>query len=107
MKKKFSKKELEYFTLGNPLYPSKAKTNKVLKEKEEYLRSLGATDEQIKEGDYLCPEEFWFYACDVIADLAQEILDLKEQKFDCWAEFIEDIEHSLDQLAREVKKLNK
>ena len=105
--KKFSKKELEYFTTGNPLYPSKAEKNKVEKEKEKYLRSLGATDEDINDGDDLCPEEFWFHACDIVAELAQEILDLKEQKFDCWAEFIEDIERSLDQLAREVNKLNK
>jgi hypothetical protein len=105
--KKFTKKELEYFTMGHPLYPNKAEKKKVEKEKEKYLRSLGATDEQIEDGDDLCPEEFWFYACDVVAELAQEILDLKEQKFDCWAGFIEDIEHSLDQLAKEVNKLNK
>lgn len=105
--KKFTKKELEYFTMGYPLYPNKAKKNKVEKEKEKYLRSLGATDEDINDGDDLCPEEFWFYACDVVAKLAQEILDLKGAKFDCWAEFIEDIERSLDQLAREVNKINK
>jgi hypothetical protein len=103
--KKFTKKELEYFAMGYPLYPNKVKKNKVEKEKEKYLRSLGATDEDINDGDDLCPEEFWFYACDVVAKLAQEILDLKEQKFDCWAGFIEDIEHSLDQLAKEVNKI--
>ena len=72
--KKFSKKELEYFTMSNPLYPNKAKKNKVEKEKDKYLRSLGATDEQIEDGDDLCPEEFWFYACDIVAKLAQEIV---------------------------------
>jgi hypothetical protein len=105
--KKFSKKELEYFTTGNPLYPNKAEKKKVEKEKEKYLRSLGATDKDINDGDNLCPEEFWFYTCDVVARLAQELLDLKEQRFDCWSEFIEDIERSLDQLAKEVNKINK
>jgi hypothetical protein len=105
--KKFTKKELEYFAMGYPLYPNKAKKNKVEKEKEKYLRSLGATNEDIEDGDDLCPEEFWFHACDIVARLAQELLDLKEQKFDCWSEFIEDIERSLDQLAKEVNKINK
>ena len=106
-RKKFTKKELEYFTLGNPLYPDKAKKNKVQKEKEKYLRSLGATDEQIEEGDDLCPEEFWFYACDIVADLAQELLDEKERKYDHWMVFIESIEGEIKQLKREVKKLDK
>ena len=104
MKKKFSKTELEYFTTGNPLYPNKAIKNKVEKKKDEYLRSLGATDKDIEEGDDLCPEEFWFHACDVIFQLAQELLDEKERKYDHWFAFIEDIKHSLNQLAREVKK---
>jgi len=107
MKKKYSKKELEYLTLGNPLYPNKAKRNKVWKEKEKYLRSLGATDKDIEEGDDLCPEEFWFYACDVVADLAQELLDERERKYDFWWDFIENIQLELNQLAKEVNKLNK
>ena len=106
-RKKFTKKELEYLTMGNPLYPNKVKKNKVEKEKEEYLRSLGATDEQIEDGDDLCPEEFWFHACDIIADLAQELLDERERKYDHWFTFIENIDYELIQLAREVKKLNK
>jgi hypothetical protein len=106
-KKKFSKKELEYLTIRIPLYPNKAKKNKVEKEKEKYLRSLGATDEQIEDGDDLCPEEFWFNACDIVADLAQELLDERERKYDQWMVFIEGIEGEIKQLKRELNKLNK
>ena len=105
-KKKFSQKELEYFTYGNPLYlDDKIKEARLRKEKEDYLRSLGATDEQIEEGDGLCPEEFWFNACDIVADLAQELLDERERKYDHRIAFIEGIEGEIKQLKRELKKI--
>jgi hypothetical protein len=107
-KKKFSKKELQYFTKGYPLYPDdKAKLNRLYKEKEQYLKSLGATDEEIEQGDDLCPEEFWFNACDIVADLAQELLDERERKYDHWMVFIEGIEGEIKQLKKELNKLNK
>jgi hypothetical protein len=103
-KKKFSQRELEYFTKGDPLYPDdKAKLKKLYEEKEEYLRSIGATDEQIEEGDDLCPEEFWFNACDIVADLAQELLDEREKKYDKLMGPIEDIERELKYLKKAVK----
>jgi hypothetical protein len=105
---KFSKKELEYFTKGDPLYPDdKDKVEKLYKEKEDYLRSLGATDDDIDTGSNLCPEEFWWHACDVVADLAQELLDEKERKYDHWMSFIEGIEGEIKQLKRELNKLNR
>jgi hypothetical protein len=105
-KKKFSQKELEYFTNGDPLYPDdKSKVKRLYKEKDEYLRSLGATDEDIEIGNDLCPEEFWFNACDIVADLAQELLDERERKYDHWMAFIESIEGEIKQLKRELKKL--
>jgi hypothetical protein len=104
MKKKFSKKELEYFTEGNVLFPDDKKVLKDLyKEKEEYLRSLGATDEQIEEGDDLCPEEFWFNACDIVAALAQELLDERERKYDQWMEFVKSIEGEIKTLKKGLK----
>jgi len=105
-KKKFSQKELDYFTNGYPLYPDDtAKLKRLYEEKEEYLRSIGATDEQIEEGDDLCPEELWFNACDIVADLAQELLDERERKYDHWMAFIESIEGEIKQLKRELKKI--
>ena len=105
-KKKFSQKELEYFTYGNPLYPDdKAKVKRLYKEKDEYLKSIGATDKDIEIGNDLCPEEFWFNACDIVADLAQELLDERERKYDHWMAFIESIEGEIKQLKRELKKI--
>jgi hypothetical protein len=105
-KKKFSQKELEYFTNGDPLYPDdKAKLKRLYKEKDEYLKSLGATDEDLEIGNDLCPEEFWFNACDIVADLAQELLDERERKYDHWMAFIESIEGEIKQLKRELKKI--
>ena len=104
-KKKFSQRELEYFTKGDPLYPDdKAKLKRLYKEKEDYLRFIGANDRDIEEGDDLCPEEFWFNACDIVADLAQELLDERERKYDHWMAFIESIEGEIKQLKRELKR---
>ena len=48
--RKYSWEELEYFTKGDPIYPDdNAKVDRLRKEKEDYLRSLGATDEQIED----------------------------------------------------------
>jgi len=104
MKKKFSKKELEYFTNGDPLYPDNEKVLKDLyAKKEEYLRFIGATDGDIEEGDDLCPEEFWWHACDIVAALAQELLDERERKYDHWMEFVKNIEDEVKTLKRELK----
>jgi hypothetical protein len=104
MKKKFSKKELEYFTKGDPLYPDDdSKVKRLYEEKEKYLRFLGATDENIEQGDDLVPEEFWWHACDLVAGLAQELIDEREKKYNHWMDFVESIEAEIKQL----KKLNK
>ena len=101
---KFSKKELEYFSQGDPLYPDdKDKVKFLYAEKEKYLRSIGATDKDIEEGDDLCPEEFWWYACDIVALLAQELLDEREKKYDKLIDHIEDIERELKYLKKAVK----
>ena len=101
---KFSKKELEYFTKGDPLYPdSKHIVNSLYAKKEEYLRSIGASDRDIEEGDYLCPEEFWWHACDIVALLAQELLDERERKYDKLMEPIADIERELKYLKKAIK----
>ena len=101
---KFSKKELEYFTKGDPLYPDdKGIVASLYAEKEKYLRSIGATDEDIEEGDDLCPGEFWFHACDIVALLAEELLDEREKKYDKLMEPIEDIERELKYLKKAVK----
>jgi hypothetical protein len=102
--RKFSKKELEYFSQGDPLYPDdKNKVNSLYAEKEEYLRSIGATDEDIEEGDDLCPEELWFYACDIVALLAEELLKERERKYDKLMGPIEDIERELKYLKEAIK----
>ena len=101
---KFSKKELEYFSQGNPLYPdSKDIVNSLYAQKEKYLRSIGATDEDIEEGDDLCPEEFWWHACNIVAALAQNLLDEREKKYDKLIGPIEDIERELKYLKKAVK----
>ena len=101
---KFSKKELEYFTKGDPLYPDNEKVLKDLyAKKEKYLRFIGATDGDIEEGDDLCPEEFWWHACDIVAALAQELLDERERKYDHWMEFVKSIESEVKTLKRELK----
>lgn len=101
---KFSKKELEYFSQGDPLYPDdKNKVNSLYAEKEKYLRFIGATDKDIEEGDDLCPEEFWWYACDIVALLAKELLEERAKKYDKLMRPIEDIERELKYLKKAVK----
>ena len=101
---KFSKKELEYFTQGDPLYPDdKDIVTSLYAKKEEYLRSIGATDEDIEEGDDLCPEEFWWHACDIVALLAEELLEEREKKYDKLIGHIEDIERELKYLKETIK----
>ena len=101
---KFSKKELEYFSQGDPLYPDgKGIVASLYAKKEKYLRSLGATDEDIEEVDDLCPEEFWWHACNIVAALAQNLLDEREKKYDKLMEPIEDIERELKYLKKAVK----
>jgi hypothetical protein len=100
---KFSKEELEYFTNGDPLYPDdKNIITSLYAKKEEYLRSIGATDGDIEEGDDLCPEEFWWHACDIVAALAQELLDERERKYDHWIEFVKSIEGEVKTLKKEL-----
>jgi|688.fasta_scaffold1285659_1 hypothetical protein len=100
---KFSKEELEYFTNGDPLYPDdKDIITSLYAKKEEYLRSIGATDKDIEEGDDLCPEEFWWHACDIVAALAQELLDERERKYDHWIEFVKSIEGEVKTLKKEL-----
>ena len=101
---KFSKEELEYFTNGDPLYPDdKDIITSLYAKKEEYLRSIGATDGDIEEGDDLCPEEFWWHACDIVAALAQELLDERERKYAHWMEFVKSIEGEVKTLKKELK----
>ena len=102
MSKKFSKKELEYLTNDSDLlYPKDAK--ELLKEKEAYLRKIGATDEDIANGDDLCPEEFWWHAQDLVVDLAQALLDEREKKFDDLIAPLEDVERELKILKKAIK----
>ncbi len=101
---KFTKKELEYFSQGDPLYPDdKDIVTSLYAKKEEYLRSIGATDRDIEEGDDLCPEEFWWHACDIVAALAQELLEQRERKYDKLMEPIVDIERELKYLKKAIK----
>ena len=101
---KFSKKELEYFSQGDPLYPDgKGIVASLYAKKEKYLRSIGATDEDIEEGDDLCPEEFWWHACNIVAALAQNLLDERERKYDHWMEFVKSIESEVKTLKKELK----
>ncbi len=101
---KFSKKELEYFSQGNPLYPDdKDIVMALYAKKEEYLRSIGATDRDIEEGDDLCPEEFWWHACNIVAALAQNLLDERERRYDKLMEPIVDIERELKYLKKAIK----
>ena len=100
--KKFSKKQLEYLANDSDLlYPKNAK--KFLKEKEAYLRSIGATDKDIENGDNLCPEEFWWHAQDLVVNLAQALLDEKEKKFDALMAPLEDVERELKVLKKAIE----
>ena len=100
--KKFSIKELTYLANDSDLlYPD---NHMELREsKEKYLRSIGATDKDIEEGDDLCPEEFWWHANDLVIELAQALLDELEKKYDNLIDPIEDIERELKQLKKIVE----
>lgn len=102
MSKGFSKKQLEQLAKAGGLliFPKNAK--KLYKEKEEYLRSIGATDEDIDTGCDLCPESFWWEACELVEKLAQELLDEREKKFDDLMAPLEDVERELKVLKKTI-----
>lgn len=103
MKKEFSKKELEQLATASDLliFPKNAK--ELYKEKEDYLRSIGATDEDINDGCDLCPEPFWWEACELVERLAQALLDEREKKFDVLMAPLEDVERELKILKKAIK----
>jgi chromosome segregation ATPase len=103
MSKEFSKKQLEQLAKAGDLliFPKNAK--ELYKEKEEYLRSIGATDEDINTGCELCPEPFWWEACELVEKLAQELLDEREKKFDALMAPLEDVERELKVLKKAIK----
>jgi hypothetical protein len=72
-------------------------------DKEEYLRKIGATDEDINIGDDLCPEEFWWYTSDLAIELARALLYERERKYDKLLDPIADIERELKQLKKAIK----
>lgn len=103
MNKGFNKKQLEQLAKAGDLliFPKNAK--ELYKEKEEYLRSIGATDEDIDTGCNLCPEPFWWEACELVERLAQELLDEREKKFDTLMVPLEDVERELKTLKKAIK----
>lgn len=103
---KFTDEELQYLTSGDPLYPSDNETvSRLFREKELYLRSIGATEYDILTGCNLIPEEFWWYACDVVASLANELLEERSKKYNHLMSYINDLERDINQLRNEIKKI--
>ena len=108
MKHKFSIKELESLVLyGNLIYPEDKNdpdyTKKLQQQQDEYLKSVGATDEDL-DFNPLVHEEFWFYASELVIKLAEELLEEKEKKYDSLIDPIEDMERELKFLKRKIKK---
>jgi len=100
--KKFSIKELTYLANDSDLiYPDNY--IELRKNKEKYLRSIGATDKDIEDGDDLCPEEFWWHVNDLVVNLAQALLNELEKKYDSLIDPIEDVERELKQLKKVIK----
>ena len=103
MKKSFNKKELEILAEADDqlIYPKNV--GELFKQKKDYLISIGATEEDLNEGDDLCPVEFFWEACEMVARLAQELLDEREKKFDTLIAPIEDAERELKVLKKALK----
>lgn len=108
MKHKFSIKELESLVLyGDLIYPEDKNdpdyTKKLQQQQDEYLKSVGATDEDL-DFNPLVHEEFWFYASDLVIKLAEELLEERQRKYDSLIEPIEYLESELKNLKRKIKK---
>jgi hypothetical protein len=107
MKHKFSIKELELLVMyGGLIYPEDKNdpdyTKKLQTEQDEYLKSVGATDEDL-DFNPLVHEEFWFYASELVIKLAEELLDERQRKYDSLIEPIEYLETELKNLKRKIK----
>jgi hypothetical protein len=100
MKHKFTTKRLEQLANCDLVFPDNH--DKFYEYQEKYLRSIGATDDDIDQGHDLCPDVFWYYASDLVIELAQELLDERERKHDSLIESIEDIERELKNLKRRI-----
>jgi hypothetical protein len=103
MKKEFSKRQLEKLAEADDQLIFPKNVGELFKKKKDYLISIGATEEDLNEGDDLCPVEFFWEACDMVARLAQELLDEREKKFDALIAPLEDVERELKVLKKAIK----
>lgn len=102
--KKISKKQLEHLANTDLIFPDNAK--KLIKEKEDFYKSIGVTEEQLDYDDS-CPEEFWWYASDLAIQLANELLEEREKKYNDLIEPIDDIIRELKNLKKKInQKIN-
>lgn len=95
--KKISKKQLQYLANTDLIFPDN--TKELIKEKEDFYKSIGVTEEQLVYDD-LCPEGFWWYASDLAIELANELLEEREKKYN-------DLIEPIDDMIRELKNLKK
>ena len=98
--KKISKKQLQYLANTDLIFPDN--TKELIKEKEDFYKSIGVTEEQLVYDD-LCPEGFWWYASDLAIELANELLEEREKKYDSLIEPIDDMIRELQFLKKKIK----
>lgn len=98
--KKISKKQLEHLANTDLIFPDNK--DELYKEKEDFYKSIGVTEEQLDYDD-LCPEGFWWYASDLAIELANELLEEREKKYNDLIEPIDDMIRELQFLKRKIK----
>jgi hypothetical protein len=107
MNKTYSDAELYDLIRATLIYPDDYK--ETAKELDDFFISKGFKKnkhDNFEEGmlDHVVPMEYWYEACSVAVDLANQILDLKLLKFDDLASSLEDIELEIKTLKNKLKQ---
>jgi chaperone required for assembly of F1-ATPase len=98
--KKISNKTLKYLANDGLVYPDNK--DELYKEQEDLYKQLGLTEEQLDQIN-LCPDEFWYYTNDLVFQLANELLEEREKKYDSLIEPIDDMIRELQFLKKKIK----
>ena len=98
--KEFSDKDLENIIGAELFYPDNIeKRLEAMKYKDDFLKSLSATEDQIEDCD-LCPEEYWYAACDLAVQLAKALLYERHDRDKAEWSSLKTIRYELEQLEK-------
>ena len=96
----FSDKDLENIIRAELFYPDDTeKRLEAMKYKNDFLKSLSATEDQIDDCD-LCPETYWYAACELAVQLAETLLHERHDRDNAEWDSLKTIRYELEQLEK-------